>query len=248
MRTFLKYVFGLFVIFFTWWLLSYIINSDLILPRPPLVLKTMALELMRLGVLDSLGSTLLKVIVVLISTVTVGVFIGFIIGLNETLCNMFRPLILVVQAIPIITWLALVMFIWGIGWTGPVVVSILSLLPHAILSTAVGIQTTDRKLLEMARVYKVSRKKVVKDIYLGSILPQFLSAIQVIFGNVWKVVVVSEYMCGDNGIGVLIAWARQSVSVEKVYAYTAIIIIIGLTVENFVNRFIKNALKNWELV
>jgi len=243
-----KYLLGIVVIFITWTLISYIVGSSLILPDPLTVIRTIATELKRLEVIFALLTTLSKVAVVLAITVSIGVTIGFFVGLNDTIYDVLRPGILVIQAIPIITWLALVMFIWGIGWLGPVIVSILSLLPHTILSTAIGIRTTDKRLIEMAKVYRVKPSRVAKDIYMGSVLPQFLSAMQVIIGNVWKVVVVAEYMCGDKGIGVLIAWARQSVAVEKVYAYTAIIITIGLLVENVMNQFVMKILKNWELV
>lgn len=243
----INYLIGVVVIFLIWTIASYFINSQLILPDPLVILRTMFQELSKDVLWNNLFYTLLKVVVVLFLTVLFGVVIGFIIGLNETLYEIFRPFVLFIQAFPIITWLALVMFIWGIGWTGPMVVSFLSLLPHAILSTAIGIQTTDKRLIEMAQVYNVKRSKIVKDIYLGSILPQFVSTIQVVIGNVWKVVVVSEYMCGDKGIGVLIAWARQSVSVEKVYAYTMVIITIGLFVENLVNMATKKALQKWSI-
>lgn len=69
-------------------------------------------------------------VVLLLTVILFGVAFRFLIGLNDTLYDIFRPAILIMQAIPIITWLALVMFIWGIGWTGPVVVSILALIPQ----------------------------------------------------------------------------------------------------------------------
>ncbi|MFN3691275.1 MAG: ABC transporter permease [Fervidobacterium sp.] len=244
----LNYIIGIFVIFFLWTIASYVVSSSLILPDPITILNTIIKELTNHTLWFNLFYTLSKIFVVLVLVIFVGVFIGFLIGISERLFNIFRPAILFIQAFPIITWLALVMFIWGVGWTGPVVVSFLSLVPHAILSTAIGIQTTDKRLLEVAKVYGVNRYKVIKDIYLGSLIPQIVSTLQVVIGNVWKVVVVSEYMCSDRGVGVLIAWARQSVAVEKVYAYTVIIISIGLIVENIIHNFSKNLLRKWELV
>ncbi|MEN3042279.1 MAG: ABC transporter permease subunit [Fervidobacterium sp.] len=242
-----NYVVGILFIFFIWTIASYLINSQLILPNPLSVFLTIADEITKQIFWMSLVQTLSKVLVVLFSVVFVGVVVGFLVGLNDILYEISRPFILFMQAFPIVTWLALVMFIWGIGWTGPVVVSFLSLLPNAILSTAVGIQTTDKRLIEMAHVYNVRKSRILKDVYLGSIIPQFVSTLQVVIGNVWKVVVVAEYMCGEKGIGVLIAWARQSVSVEKVYAYTIVIIAIGLIVESIVHRLVRRLLKNWEL-
>ncbi|MFN6992263.1 MAG: ABC transporter permease, partial [Fervidobacterium sp.] len=243
-----NYIIGIVVITIIWLFASYLVSSSLILPDPITIINTIVKELANQSLWFNLLNTLSKIFVVLMLVIFIGVFVGFLIGINERLFNIFRPAILFIQAFPIITWLALVMFIWGIGWTGPVVVSFLSLVPHAILSTAIGIQTTDKRLIEVAKVYGVSRYKVIKDIYLGSLIPQIVSTLQVVIGNVWKVVVVSEYMCSDKGIGVLIAWARQSVAVEKVYAYTIIIISIGLIVENIVHNFSKNLLRKWELV
>lgn len=244
----INYIIGILVILFVWAISSYFISSSLILPDPVKILNTIVEEIKNEFLWVNLFYTLSKVAVVLAMVISVGTILGFFIGLNDRLFNIFRPFILFIQAFPIITWLALVMFIWGIGWTGPVVVSFLSLVPHAVLSTAVGIQTTDKRLIEVARVYNVKASKVINDVYLGSIIPQIVSSLQVVIGNVWKVVVVSEYMCSDKGIGVLIAWARQSVAVEKVYAYTIVIISIGLIVENAVHKFTRNILKNWELV
>ncbi|MFN3328715.1 MAG: ABC transporter permease, partial [Fervidobacterium pennivorans] len=240
-----NYIIGIVVITIIWLFASYLVSSSLILPDPITIINTIVKELANQSLWFNLLNTLSKIFVVLMLVIFIGVFVGFLIGINERLFNIFRPAILFIQAFPIITWLALVMFIWGIGWTGPVVVSFLSLVPHAILSTAIGIQTTDKRLIEVAKVYGVSRYKVIKDIYLGSLIPQIVSTLQVVIGNVWKVVVVSEYMCSDKGIGVLIAWARQSVAVEKVYAYTIIIISIGLIVENIVHNFSKNLLRKW---
>ncbi|MGB9614909.1 MAG: ABC transporter permease, partial [Fervidobacterium sp.] len=242
-----SYLLGLVLIFLIWHFVSHVINSKFILPSPYIVLSTIVKEIGKSLLWISLIQTLSKVFVVLFLVVFFGVFIGFVIGINKVLFDVFRPFILFIQAFPIVTWLALIMFIWGIGWMGPVVVSFLSLLPYAILSTAVGIQTTDVRLIEMAKLYNVRKAKVIKDIYLGSILPQFVSTLQVVIGNIWKVVVVAEYMCGDKGVGVQIAWARQSVSVEKVYAYTIIIIAIGLSVENIINRFSRKAIEKWSV-
>ncbi len=246
MSTTLKYVTGLIAIILIWSVISLIISSDLILPSPVKVFQTIINELSQQRTWAALGTTLAKVGIVMLVTVIFGVFFGFLIGLSNTLYDVFRPAILIMQAIPIITWLALVMFIWGIGWTGPVVVSILALLPQTILSTAIGVQTTDKRLTEVAKVYNVNTSKVIRDIYFGSIIPQIIGAIQVVIGNVWKVVVVSEYMCGDDGIGVLIAWARQSVAANRVYAYTFIVITIGLIAENLVHKYTKRLLEGWE--
>lgn len=243
-----NYLVGIFLLLGLWLIVSLLVGSELILPSPIKVFNTLAVLLKDPRTYQAILSTIAKILVVVIATLVLGVALGFAIGLNDKLYQLFRPATLVIQAVPIVTWLALVMFAFGIGWLGPVVVSVLSLFPHVLLSTAVGIRSTDVKLKEMATIYKVPKRKIVRDIYLGSVLPQMVAALQIVMGNVWKVVVVAEYMCGDHGIGVMIAWARQSVAVDKVYAYTALTVILGLVVENIVNGYTRTLLKDWEVV
>lgn len=243
-----NYLVGIFLLLGLWLIVSLLVGSELILPSPIKVFNTLAVLLKDPRTYQAILSTITKILVVVIATLVLGVALGFAIGLNDKLYQLFRPATLVIQAVPIVTWLALVMFAFGIGWLGPVVVSVLSLFPHVLLSTAVGIRSTDVKLKEMATIYKVPKRKIVRDIYLGSVLPQMVAALQIVMGNVWKVVVVAEYMCGDHGIGVMIAWARQSVAVDKVYAYTALTVILGLVAENIVNGYTRTLLKDWEVV
>ncbi|HEU24321.1 MAG TPA: ABC transporter permease subunit, partial [Mesoaciditoga lauensis] len=134
-----------------------------------------------------------------------------------------------------------------IGWKGPVVISFLSLLPISIFTTATGVRSTDRNLIEMAKVYKVSQIRIIRTIYLGSLVPFIFSTVEVIIGDVWKVIIVSEYLCGSDGIGVLISWARQYVDVPRIYALTIIAVALGITSERFVKLFFRKALKKWQI-
>lgn len=184
---------------------------------------------------------------VLLMVVAIGTPIGFLMGINENVYQIFRPAVTVIQAVPVISWLALVIFMWGIGWKGPVVIGFLSLLPISIFTTAVGIRSTDRTLIEMAKVYRVPKAKILKTVYLGSLVPFIFSTIEVIIGDVWKVIVVAEYLCGSNGIGVLISWARQYVDVPRIYALTIITIALGITSERIVKIAFRKILERWEM-
>ena len=82
-----------------------------------------------------------KVFLALLLVLLIGLPLGLGLGLSKTLYNMFRPIIMVIQAVPVISWLSLVIFAWGIGWKGPVFIAFLSLLPLAILTTVAGVPT-----------------------------------------------------------------------------------------------------------
>jgi len=243
----LKILFGILIFLILWQIFSVILNVPLILPSPYLTFESLYHLALQQETYQAIFSTVWKSLLVLLIVIAIGTPVGFLMGINESVYQIFRPAITVVQAVPVISWLALVIFVWGIGWKGPVVISFLSLLPISIFTTATGVRSTDRNLIEMAKVYKVSQIRIIRTIYLGSLVPFIFSTVEVIIGDVWKVIIVSEYLCGSDGIGVLISWARQYVDVPRIYALTIIAVALGITSERFVKFFFRKALKKWQI-
>ncbi|MBO8160998.1 MAG: ABC transporter permease [Thermosipho sp. (in: Bacteria)] len=242
----MKFLYGLLIFIVFWWGLSLLINSSFILPTPTQVGKVF-FEIIQTEILwASLLSSIYKGIIALFLTIVLGFLFGFFMGICDVCFNLLRPIFTVFQSVPVISWLVLVIFLWGIGTKGPIAITVLSLLPNTTFAVAYGVKNTDKSLIEMAKVYKVSKKKIVKDLYLGSVVPFILTALEVVSGNLWKVIFVSEYLCGKSGIGVQIAWARQYVDIPKVYALTIFAILLGILSERISKMFVKIFLKDWE--
>ncbi len=165
---------------------------------------------------------------VLLLVLFLGLPLGVLFGVRPGVFAFCRPLLGIVQAVPVISWLGVVIFSLGIGWRGPVFISTLSLLPMAILTTASGVRSLDGTLLEMARVYRVPRIRRMRWIYGGALLPFGEAVMEVALGNAWKVVLVTEYLCGDAGLGVLLAWARQGVDTPGIYALSGVAVFLGI--------------------
>jgi len=181
----------------------------------------------------------------LLLAVVVGLLTGLVLGRSETLYGVFRPLIMVIQAVPVVSWLTLVIFVWGLGWKGPVFIAFLSLLPISILTTVSGVHNLDQGLLEMARLYQVPQRKVIKDIYLGSLLPFMIAILDVSIGQAWKVILVAEYLCGGNGLGVKILSARMSIDVPEVWALTLMAVLFGILSEYLIKFGLGKATSKW---
>ncbi|MDK2785436.1 MAG: NitT/TauT family transport system permease protein [Thermotoga sp.] len=242
----MKTLSGIVFVLFVWYLLHLLFPSSLILPGPLETFKVLV-ETMNRETLEAFLSTLWKGALSTVVVIAVGLPVGFLMGTSDRVYEFLRPVITVIQAVPVISWLAVVIFLWGIGWQGPVVISILSLLPVAIFTTVSGVRSVDRKLVEVMRVYRVPRTKVLKEVYLGSLWPFILSILEVSSGNVWKAVVMAEYLCGDRGLGVLISWARQYVDVPRVYALTIFTVALGISFERLVKVLTGRVWRRWRL-
>jgi NitT/TauT family transport system permease protein len=223
------------------------IGATLILPTPYQTFEALIDLLKDVETFNAILSTIWKSFLTLLLVMGIGIPIGVIMGSSDSIYELIRPGVMVIQSVPIISWLALVIFLWGIGWKGPILISFLSLLPTAIFTSASGMKNVDKSLLEMAKVYKVPKKDILKDVYLGSIMPFILATFEVSVGSVWKVMIMAEYLCGGTGIGVLISWARQYVDVPQIYALTLIAVAIGLSTERISRFYVKKVFKKWEL-
>ncbi len=243
----MKTVIGVVIFLIAWQIASFLVSFSLILPSPAVTFEALVKVLEEPATYTALGSTAWKTFFVLALVIAIGVPLGFFMGMSPTIYEALRPAVMVIQAVPVISWLALVIFLWGIGWKGPVLISFLSLLPTAVFTTASGVKSLDKKLLEMAHVYNVPKNRILKDVYLGALAPFIFATVEVSIGNVWKVMVMAEYLCGGNGIGVLIAWARQYVNVPEIYALTFLAVALGLTSERIVRKIVKRFERKWAI-
>ncbi|MGE5422196.1 MAG: ABC transporter permease [Ignavibacteriales bacterium] len=245
----LKYsLLGIAIFLIIWQIMAQVLNASIILPEPSEVIRLMGNLVYEPAVAVAAGQTLWKVVLALGLVLVLGLVLGLFLGLSNRFYEMMRPLILIIQAVPVVSWLSLVIFAWGIGWKGPVFIAFLSLLPMALLTTVSGMRSLDQKLLEMARLYRVPRQRIVKDIYLGSLLPFITAIIDVSIGQAWKVILVAEYLCGSSGLGVEILSARYDVNIARVYALTLLAVILGIITERLVKALLGKVSVRWQPV
>lgn len=225
------FLLGIVFLICLWYIVSFLVGSSLIFPNPKLVFAQI-FELAKTGQLFIyLWQTFYKAFVGLLLALLLGLFLGFVIGISQRLYELFRPLLMIVRSVPIVSWLSTVILLWGIGWKGVVFIVFMTLLPTVIFNVAEGVRSVDIRLLEMAKVYSVPRKKIFNKIYLGSILPFLLSAINVSIGTMWKAAIVSEYLIGDSGLGLQIFQSKFYIDTPRVFAFTLSAVLFGLIFE-----------------
>ena len=211
-------------------------RGRLILPPPRAVLE----RLFALGAEGAFwadgGRTLLEVSAALGLILGLGLFLGVALGASRRLDALCEPALALLQATPVVSWLALAVFAFGIGWRGPVLLTTLNLLPLATLTVRSGFRSVDGELLEMARVFRVPRGRVLARIVLPSLRPFLGAALDVAAPGAWKAVLVTEYLCGDGGWGVRLAWARQTVDTPALYAVTLAAVLGGWGFERLLRR------------
>jgi NitT/TauT family transport system permease protein len=164
-----------------------------------------------------------------------GMLTGYVLARSSLANRVASPYLVAAQAVPILA-LAPLMALWfGSGLLAhALIVALIVFFPVAI-STVVAVHGVDRRLLEMARSYRVTRSQRLLLVELPAALPGILGGLRI--GVTLAVVgaIVAEWTGGDTGLGVLINLARGSLfDIPLLFATLLTIALIGVALYSIV--------------
>lgn len=224
------YLLGIATFLVVWHIIS-LFYTNLILPGPFITIETLFNLLGDSIFWTQFFNTFLKSLTGLVVSLGVGVPLGFMAGLNKKFDSFIRPTVMFFQGAPIVSYIAISMLWFGIGFYTPVFVAFVVIFPTIIFNISNGIRSTDKNLIEMAQVYKINKNVVRRYIYFPSIIPFIISTLKIISGTLWRAIVVGEFLAGAYGIGYSLSLAKATLKTEEVFAYTIFLIIVGIIFE-----------------
>ena len=115
----------------------------------------------------------------------------------------------VLRPIPMIGWIPLLILWMGIDEGSKVTVIAIGSFWELLLNTIHGINSVDKKYLEVAYILEKSKLITLIKVVLPSALPSILTGIRLGVGGAWKSVVAAELIAASSGIGYLISYARE---------------------------------------
>ncbi len=207
-----------------WKISAVIIAADIILPTPEKVLLSI-ISVFNRDLLNTLFATIERGFTGFLLSLFSGLIVGIFAGLNESFKSFMKPIISITRSTPVVSVILLAL-IWFNVDRVPVFVAFLMAFPIISGNIIEGMSTIDKNLLEMAKLYKVSAKSKILNIYIPSITPFIISASSVSLGIVWKAVVAAEVLSQPKwGIGTNLNEAKAFLITEEVFAWTAIALV-----------------------
>ena len=206
------------------WQLASLCFSPLVLPPVPQVAGTLAWLIREPDFWPTVGTTLLRLALGLGIGIAVGSILGLLFGLCPKLEDVGAPFIHVLQSVPPVCWVVLALVWFGFnGWPCVFIVAA-STIPTVVINLSHGVRGVDPELLEMARLYRFSRRKVLLHVTLPSIRPYFLSALEIVVGGGWKLAVMGEVLTTNSGIGGAITTARLNIQPDAIIAWAFLLV------------------------
>jgi NitT/TauT family transport system permease protein len=181
------------------------------------------------------ATTLAEIGVGFVGGALAGMLSGYVLARSRLVNRILSPYLVAAQAVPILALAPLIALWLGSGlFAHAVIVALIVFFPVAV-STLVAVQGVDRRLLEMARSYRVSRGQRLRMVELPAALPGILGGLRI--GVTLAVVgaIVAEWTGGETGLGVLINLARGSLfDIPLLFATLLTIALIGVALYSVV--------------
>jgi sulfonate transport system permease protein len=206
-------------------------SSGRLVPPPSKVLSTLA-ELTRSGeLLRHILATLTRVVAGFAFGVIAGTLLGAISGYWALARRLLDPTVQALRAIPSIAWVPLFILWLGIFETSKVALIAVGVFFPVYLGVLGAIQSVDRKIIEVGRIYRLSGPAMIRRILLPAVLPAYVVALRVGLGLGWMFVVAAEFMGASEGLGYLLIDGQQLGKPAQILAAIVVFAVLGKTTD-----------------
>lgn len=181
--------------------------------------------------LSGLLPTLWRVLAGFAVGILVGGALGACAGLYSGIGLLLLPWRWVLSSVPGIVLVILAMLWCGIGSGMVVTIVALTVIPTVYLAMKEGIASVDGNLREMARAYRLARRKLVTELYLPAVSAPLLSASVVALGGGMRVAILGETLGAAQGLGYTLAVARANLDTAGLYAVALLSMLLVSLIE-----------------
>lgn len=216
-----------------WEIVAVAMDKDYLLPRFSQVCVRFGLLWTTAEFYRATGYTLLRCLLGFGLSFAAGALLGIAGGVFPWVRHVLKPVVGFVRSAPTMA-LTLIIMVWFRQWWTPVCVGFLMVFPVIYTTIADSIVTTDADLLQMAKVYHMSRGKQIRYIYLPHILPMLFSAVSTAFALNIKATISAEilaYTTQSVGINMYIAKGNLLDGAATLFAWLLVAILLSVAFE-----------------
>ena len=197
-----------------------------------------------------LTGSIYRLIIGYVFAVSIGIFIGTLIGLEKIISDIFSPILSLLISIPTIAWVPLLLITLGLGDETVVAAVFLGGFFAITYSMIHGIKTVDKNLINAGRITGAGKYELFKSVLLPGSLVSLIPGLRLAIGYSWRALVGAEMLAAmvKWGVGKMIFTARFSNVIETMFLGLVIIGIAGLILDRLLLYIEKKTVVKWGMV
>lgn len=233
---------------FLFWLLIWqigamLVHNSILLAGPLEVVEELLGDMQKISFYQTVFMSLLRIMMGFLLGLTMGILFGIAAFFRPFLEEILAPVVSLLKSIPIASFVVLILI-----WTGSrnlsVFISVLVVFPNVYLHTIMGMKNTDKKLLEMANVFQMSKGKQFNYIYMPAMLPFLISCIEISIGMSFKSGVAAEVIGTPAfSFGEKLYMAKIHLNTAGVFSWTLVVIVVSYGMEKLILYLIRRIKK-----
>lgn len=189
--------------------------------------------------------TILRVVLGFVASFSVAAVLGVGMGLAKFWELSLDGPVLVGLTIPGLAWAVIGLMLFGLNTTAQVFAIFMVVTPILTVNLWEGTKAVDRKVVEMALVFKASRSTIIRAVILPQLVPFMLAGLRFGLALSWKTVVIAETFGATSGVGYKIIEARELLSMKGVLAWTLSFTFVMFALEFGVFKLLEARLTAW---
>jgi NitT/TauT family transport system permease protein len=169
--------------------------------------------------------------------------VGLVMGLYPRVYALANPLLQVLRPIPPIAFIPLAILWFGLGNPPAVFLIALGAFFPVLMNTIAGVRNVDAIFIRAARNLGAGDAALFRRIIFPAALPYVLAGLRVGMGTAFIVVIVSEMIAVNDGLGYRILEAREFLWSDKIIAGMLTIGLLGLGIDVGMGRLNDHLLR-----
>lgn len=223
-----------------WQIAVILVDNILLLAGPVETLQTLIKEATLPAFWYTVGCSLLRILGGFLTALVLGCLLGVAGSRWRLLEEFFAPFMLFCKAVPVACFAVMLLIWWGAGWLS-FAICFLVALPVIYVNVLEGIKSTDKKLLQMAEIFRMPFWNKFFYIYRPAVSPFLEGGLKTALGMGMKAGVAAEVIgLADHSIGGEIYLSKIYLDTAGVFAWTVVVVVLSALLE-------KGALALWKM-
>lgn len=214
-----------------WQLAAVLIDRKIIFVGPLDVVQALAVQIFDPEFWQTILQSSARICGGFLAAFLLALLIGIAADRYGILKEFLEPAVGLMQSVPVASFVILAL-IWAGSENLSILISLIVVFPVIYRNTLQGMQAADKKMLEMADVFRFGRIRRFLYIYRPALFPYLISASRIAFGMAWKSGVAAEVIgVPDTSIGEKLYMAKIYLSTAELFAWTLVIIAVSRILE-----------------
>ncbi len=232
-----------------WWVASILgVWSGFLLPSPTQVGVALWRSLASGEVFPDAAVSLSRVFMGVPLAVAIGLPLGLVFGRIKIARTIFSPTLEFLRNVPPIALIPLLILWLGIGEAPKIWVVALAALFPVLLNVEDAARRCDQGLIDMGRVFGLSRIRLLGRILLPWILPSLLVGIRLGFGYGWRALVGAELLGASAGLGYRIREAQTFARSDQVLSGILLLGLLGMASDALLRWTARRSVGRWSRI